>query len=122
MAFVITNEASEVFVADQLEYFLARPLGVNSKSMFGVKAPKTPAFTATEQEKRDKYKHIEHLANVAYQLELTQSKPVFLTPVMTARGHLNRDWVTLVDWLAEQKAKHVVATGVRVLFESESGL
>jgi len=38
---------------------------------------------------------------VAYLLELTQSKPVFLTPVMTARGHLNRDWVTLVDWLAE---------------------
>ena len=49
---------------------------------------------------------------MAYQLELTQSKPVFLYPVMSARGHLNRDFVTLVDWLAEQKAKHVVATGV----------
>jgi hypothetical protein len=110
--FVITNEASELFVTDQLEYFLAKPLEVNSKSMFGVKAPNTPAFIATEEEKRDKYKHIEHLANVAYQLELTQSKPVFLNPVISARGHLNRDFVTLVDWLAEQKAKHVVATGV----------
>ena len=64
--------------------------------MFGVKAPNTPAFSATEQEKGDKNKHIEHLANVAYQMELTQNKPVFLYPVMSARGHLNRDFVTLV--------------------------
>ena len=92
--------------------------------MFGIKAPNTPAFSATEREKGDKYEHIEHLANVAYQMELTQSKPVFLYPVISARGHLNKDFVAL-DWLAEQKAKHVVATGVLdgvSLFESESGL
>ena len=57
-------------------------------------------------------------------MELTQSKPVFLYPVISARGHLNRDFVALVDWLAEQKAKHVVATGALegLLFISESGL
>ena len=113
MDFAITNEASEVFVDAQLDYFLARPLEINSTSLFGVKAPNTPAFSVTEREKGDKYRHIEHLANVAYQMELTQSKPVFLYPVISARGHLNRDFVTLIDWLAEQRAKHVVAMGVR---------
>ena len=52
MDFVIANEASEVFVGDQLEYFLARPLETSSKSLFGIKAP---TFSATEREKGDKY-------------------------------------------------------------------
>ena len=86
MDFFLTNEASEFFVVEQLEYFLARPLEINSKSMFGIKAPYTPSFIATEREKGVKYEHIEHLANMACHMELTQSKPVFLYPIISARA------------------------------------
>ena len=111
--FVTTNEASAVWRDKHLEFLLERPLETAAKSVFGIKAPNAPAFEATENQKGAKYQYIERLAALAHQLGLTERLPDFRYAVITNRGHLNADFVYLVDWLAEQRAKHAVSTGLQ---------
>ena len=111
--FVTTNEASAVWRDKHLEFLLNRPLETAAKSVFGIKAPNAPAFEATENLKGGKYQYIERLATLAYQLGLTERLPDFRYAVITNRGHLNADFVYLVDWLAEQRTKHAVSTGLQ---------
>jgi hypothetical protein len=89
------------------------PLVTDTKSAFGIKAPDAPAFEATEIQKGAKYQYIERLAALAYQLGLTDRLPDCRYAVITSRGHLNEDFVYLVDWLAEQRTKHAESTGLR---------
>jgi hypothetical protein len=111
--FVTTNEASAVWRDKHLEFLLNRPLETVTKSAFGIKAPNAPAFEATENLKGAKYQYIERLATMAYQLGLTERLPDFRYAIVTNRGHLNADMVYLVDWLAEQRTKHAVSTGLQ---------